>query len=197
MPRKKKYDKTEVVQKAMKAFWNKGYRATTWENLEESMGINPFSIKASFESKEKLFVEVLKAYQEHNEKVIALKLVQSEGNLEDIRSFFQEFVQAVKSGPAPKGCLFANTAAEYSQDKFGAQAGQVKELLLAYFAWLKEVFVQLLEKARDKGQIQPDANPEKYAHYLLGVTEGLAISAKLLSEKALEDYIETSLLAFT
>lgn len=63
MPRKKKYVVDEVIDKAMHAFWSRGYAATSVRTLEKEMGINQFSIYSSFKSKHGVFVEALKKYK--------------------------------------------------------------------------------------------------------------------------------------
>lgn len=55
MPRKKQYNEQEVIEKAMQLFWRNGYETTSVQMLEKEMGINKFSIYASFGSKDGVF----------------------------------------------------------------------------------------------------------------------------------------------
>ena len=199
MPRKKQYDKEEVTQKAMKLFWDQGYKGTTMRDLQEGMGINLFSIYASFENKQGVFLESLNRYMLLNKMVILEPLLSSEGDLADIRRFFYGFVESVKSGRTPNGCLFANTAMEFGQvneeaseeSRFFHQ--QVSEQLSFFFQFLRKAYLGVLEKAYQRGILREKAHIEKYANYLIGCTEGLAVIAKVLDEKTLEDFIETTL----
>jgi len=50
MARKKEYREEEVIEKAMNLFWRNGYESTSMQMLEKEMGINKFSIYASFGS---------------------------------------------------------------------------------------------------------------------------------------------------
>lgn len=87
MARKKKYNEEEVVEKAMNIFWKNGYKATSMKMLEEEMGINKFSIYASFGSKNGLFIESLKQYKLRvNDTVLKFKKGNTERKISD--SFF-------------------------------------------------------------------------------------------------------------
>ena len=63
MARAKQYNEQEVIEKAMSLFWRNGYESTSVRMLEKEMGINQFSIYASFGSKHGVFLESLKCYK--------------------------------------------------------------------------------------------------------------------------------------
>ena len=60
MARKKAYIEEQVIEKAMNLFWRNGYESTSVRMLENEMGINQFSIYASFGSKQGVFKESIK-----------------------------------------------------------------------------------------------------------------------------------------
>lgn len=188
MPRKKQYIKEEVTEKAMKVFWDNGYKATSMRMLEKEMGINLYSIYADFESKEGVFIESLKRYLDLNKVVILKKLLESKGDIDDIQQFFYDFVSSVKSGATPNGCLFANTAME-----IGNTDQKIMHQLDLFFNLLKDAYVRLLTKAKKKKAISNDANIDRYANYLVGATEAISVIAKVLDEDKIKDYIDTSL----
>ena len=51
MPRYKEFDREEVLQKAMIAFRDKGYEATSMQELVDSMEINRFSLYETLDRK--------------------------------------------------------------------------------------------------------------------------------------------------
>jgi len=186
MPRKKEYDPSEVLQKAMYVFWQHGYRSTSLRMLEKELGINQFSIYSSFESKHNLFVEVLKQYRKHMREGIVQILINSEGDLDDIERFFKAFIEAVQNGESPNGCLVANTAAEV-----GSSDNQIHKALKAYFDMMEESFYKLLKKSRSKGQLPKDLDLHKKAKYLVTCTEGLSLSSKVMDESDLQSFISS------
>lgn len=188
--RKKQYIEEEVIEKAANVFWKQGYGATTVRELENEMGINQFSIYSSFGSKKGVFLKALSHYKSKVKKVFLAELIKSDGDIEDIREFFKGFVFSVKSGNTPNGCLMANTAMD-----MGAKDPEVKIQLQLYFVMLKDVFVEVLNKAKNKNQLKEDANVESYANYLLGCIQGLAVTAKVLDEEELHDFIDVAILS--
>ena len=65
MPRHKEFDREEVLLKAMMVFRDKGYEATSMQDLVDHMKINRFSLYETFKSKHELFLEALQAYYEN------------------------------------------------------------------------------------------------------------------------------------
>jgi len=185
MPRNKEYDEDVVAEKAMQVFWDNGYKATSVRALEQAMGINQFSIYSSFKSKQGLFLEVLKKYKELNEEVILKTLIESNGDLEDIRKFYFGFIDSVKGHHKTNGCLFANTTAE-----LGSSDPDVAILLKGHFAVLEGLFQELLIKAKERGNIKKEADTVKLSRYLVTTTEGLTITAKIQDRESLEDFVE-------
>lgn len=188
MPRKKKYIREEVIKKAMKVFWDNGYKGTSMRMLEKEMGINLYSIYADFGNKEGIFLETLARYRKLNKEVILKPLLTSNGDIEDIRIFFNGFIDSVKSGNTPNGCLFANTAME-----IGSTDEKIIIELDVFFRMLKDAYNSLLIKSFENGQLIQIEKLDKYANFLVGATEGVAVIAKVLNRKKLDDFIETTL----
>lgn len=188
MPRKKEYDRDKVLDKAMNLFWLQGYHTTSIRELETAMGINQFSIYSEFENKQGVFVAALDKYMDLNKTVILKGLIESKGQIKDIETFFHGFINAVKSGQAPNGCLFTNTTVE-----IGKEIPEVHNQLRGFFNLLKGIYANLLQKAKSKGELPANADVKKLANYLTGVTEGLAVTAKILRPKELNDFIDISL----
>ncbi|WP_418135168.1 TetR/AcrR family transcriptional regulator [Psychromonas sp. GE-S-Ul-11] len=87
MPRKKSYEDNHVIEKATQLFWRNGYHNTSMSLLESTMGINKFSIYASFGSKQGVFIASLQAYRALHSPAI-IKLKQSDQGLMAIKAFF-------------------------------------------------------------------------------------------------------------
>ncbi|MGD9921955.1 MAG: TetR/AcrR family transcriptional regulator, partial [Pseudorhodoplanes sp.] len=64
MPWEKQFDTDEVLEKAMRAFWDRGYEATSLQDLVDHTGINRGSLYATFGDKHALFIAALRRYDE-------------------------------------------------------------------------------------------------------------------------------------
>jgi TetR/AcrR family transcriptional repressor of nem operon len=56
MSRPKLYDRETVLEKATNLFWEKGFEASSLNELEARTGINKYSIYNEFGNKDKLFL---------------------------------------------------------------------------------------------------------------------------------------------
>ena len=72
MPWEKQYDETDVLERAMKAFWARGYEATSINDLVAATGINRGSLYAGFTDKRGLFMRALDHYdREHRQAFLS------------------------------------------------------------------------------------------------------------------------------
>ena len=181
MPRTKKYNESEVIEKAMNLFWRNGYENTSMQMLEKEMGINKFSIYSSFGNKHGLFLESLKSYRKKMSFIFE-EFQQANNGVEDIKSFFYNSVKACALKGFEKGCLYTNTYHEFA-DK---QDETVSLKINAFMTNLKGLFIEKLSINSDK-----DAETiAKQANYLVLAKHGLAVAARVNTQEEIEDYIE-------
>lgn len=181
MARNKKYKEEEVVEKAMRLFWRNGYENTSMQMLEKEMGINKFSIYASFGNKHGLFLASLKNYRAKR-KAMFDQLIQSTNGLEDIKQFFYNSVNVCQEEGNEKGCLATNTYNEFAtkEDEI------VNNQMTTFMNGLKDIFIEKLK-------MDPSKDEEtiiKQANYLLLAKHGLAAATRVNNPKEIEDYIE-------
>ncbi|MFW6095485.1 MAG: TetR/AcrR family transcriptional regulator [Bacteroidota bacterium] len=189
MPRSKAYNKDEVLEKAMQVFWNHGYEATSVRLLEKEMGINQFSIYASFDNKKKLFIEALKKYREFVKNKRFQPLLRENARLSDLKKFFDSIIRQGKQEETKRGCLVVNTTGE-----LGNRDSEIASELQHYFNFIREMIKKVLRNSVDAGEISEEADLEKYSNYLLGVMQGLSVGEKILTEKQVKDIIDMTFL---
>ena len=68
MPWQKSFDSDAVLQKAMEAFWARGYEATSMQDLVHCMGIGRGSLYATFGDKRTLFIQALRRYDQRHRR---------------------------------------------------------------------------------------------------------------------------------
>ncbi len=170
MGRKKTYDEAEALNKAMLLIWRKGYEAVSTRELATEMGINPFSLYASFESKEVLFERAMAFYyQSIVHDWIAKPLRRPGAGKAALREFFEIFVDQ-GSGEYPAGCLIFNT--------MSIDAGQnpaIKAIIEKYETLLTESFAKIIR--HDFPQASAAETTSK-ATLLLCLLAGIAIKKR-------------------
>ncbi|QIE58490.1 TetR/AcrR family transcriptional regulator [Rasiella rasia] len=181
MARKKEYNEAVVVEKAMNLFWRNGYETTSMQMLEKEMGINKFSIYASFGNKHGLFLESLKSYKTKVNSIFET-FKNSNNGVEDIKTFFYNSVKVCTKKGNQKGCLYTNTYYEFSEK----QDKQINEQMTAFMNNLKELFIEKLRLDSNKDE----ETIVKQANYLVLAKHGLAAATRVNTQKEIEDYIE-------
>ncbi|WP_421803267.1 TetR/AcrR family transcriptional regulator [Flagellimonas sp.] len=181
MPRTKQYKEQEVVEKAMQLFWRNGYETTSMHMLEKQMRINKFSIYASFGSKDGVFLESIKCYEQQLNRLID-KLEKSSNGADGIKEYFRDFLEFSKDNGRGKGCLITNTANEIGQDA----DEKIKKVLTDFLKRVRTVFAQLLEQDRTKNLELIAAQ----ADYLIISMFGLSSASRVFGPDQMENYIE-------
>ena len=183
MPRTKAFDPDTALQKAMQVFWERGYDATSIEDLVQTMGINRFSLYSTFGDKHQLFVAVLERYCATIVADLMAELEQAAG-LVAIRRFFMRLVDVFASAQGWRGCLITNTAVELAPHDPQAAAK-----VQAYVVRLEEAFYRVLLQAQQAQQLPATHACRDLARFLVGSALGLGVLAKTSpGRQALEGY---------
>ncbi len=116
MARPREFDIADAVEKAMNAFWARGYNGTSLPDLLDAMKITRGSLYKAFGSKKQLFLQSLALYDDHYVKpsVAMLQDVSMSGE-HRLEKVFSGSVAVVENGDR-RGCLLCNTSAGASSE---------------------------------------------------------------------------------
>ena len=89
MARTKCFNRDEALEKAIGAFWAKGYEATSVQDLVDCMGINRGSLYDTFGDKHKLFLEALDRYGKGS--LLRADALRQKGDAREILTRFMYF----------------------------------------------------------------------------------------------------------
>lgn len=191
MPRRKEFDREEVLLKAMMVFRDKGYEATSMQDLVDHMKINRFSLYETFKSKHELFLEALQAFSENVTIPFLNRLKDSNEGLKVIETTLMELVSRIKSGQSSNGCLMCNTIAE-----LGAKKDKRTTIILdTHLKTVEGNFYAALSRAKELGEISEDVDAREYAKLLVAYMTGLLSIAKILSGKELRKSVKATIAA--
>ena len=119
------FDRDDVLDRAMRLFWERGYEATSVSELTEAMGITPPTLYSFFGDKKQLFLEAVNRYQTGPGCFGAKALTEEPTAERSIRRLLTEAVDSFANPRGPKGCLVvlgATNCAADSNDVFRALA---------------------------------------------------------------------------
>ena len=189
MPRPKAFDPDAALQRAMHVFCERGYEATSVQDLVEGMGINRFSLYSTFGDKHQLFVAVLERYCATIGANLVGELEHSAAGLPAIRQFFTRLVDFFASAQGWRGCLMTNTAVELA-----SHDPQAAAKVQAYVVRLEEAFYRVLLQAQRTQQRATAYTCRDLARFLTGSALGLGVLAKTSpGRQALEGYLSVIL----
>ncbi|MEJ2538845.1 MAG: TetR/AcrR family transcriptional regulator [Gemmatimonadota bacterium] len=173
MPRPPSYDRTRLLDQAIRVFWEKGYGGTSIRDLVDATGVQRYGLYESFGDKHGLFLASLERYQDTVISGLLRELEAPGAALPEIESFLDRLARTAARPGAARGCLLCNTAAELGDDDPEAAAR-----VDGYSRRLVKAFQAALIRARTLGQVSDDLNADRTARFLTGVVVGGSIHAR-------------------
>ncbi|GAA4795516.1 TetR/AcrR family transcriptional regulator [Actinomycetospora chlora] len=168
MPRPREFDEERVVLAVRDAFWDRGYAATSMDDLLRASGLGKGSLYGAFGDKHRLFLRVLRDYDDANLRGLRERLESAPRGVDLVH----EFVLGVAGDPtgaaARRGCLLANSTAELatSTPDVAAEARRSYDAITA-------ILTEALERAQREGDVDPGADAAETARAVLAAQLGL------------------------
>ncbi|MEM7225063.1 MAG: TetR/AcrR family transcriptional regulator [Pseudomonadota bacterium] len=180
MPWEKQFDSEAALEAAMKAFWARGYEATSMQDLTERMGINRASLYATFGNKHSLFLAALRRYDQHHRAEYLAGLAARHTPKAAILTTFDNVIHEATENGARDGCLLVNTALELSphDPKIAAVVGQALSEVEVFFR-------ERVAAGQATGEIPAHLDAAETARALLGLFMGLRVLTRSRPEPAL------------
>lgn len=167
------YDNRDVVEKAQKVFWTKGYTATSLEEVLTAMGIGSGSFYNAFKGgKKELFS---KAIQQRREAFLAFKnlLRESDAPIDLIKDFFRSIATADKQTHL-QGCIIANTVVEMAYvDK------DLEKEAVDILKEVEQLYTSTIRQAQQNGTLKNQTDPEILGRYLITLWNGMNVTRRM------------------
>ncbi len=148
MPWEKQFDTEEVLDRAMRAFWARGYEATSMQDLVDCTGVNRGSLYATYGDKHTLFLAALRMY---DEKMRGKLLADIEARYEPrdaVRQLFLVFAANVSESGGNRGCFLTNSALELA-----AHDPQVAKIVAHAQEEIEAFFARMIKQGKTRGEI--------------------------------------------
>jgi AcrR family transcriptional regulator len=162
--RRRRFDKEQALEAAMKVFWRNGFAGTSMSDLTEALGVNKPSLYAAFGNKEQLFHRALQYYGEHLVRPHLERLAGPEDTplRQRLSAYLHSVARMLTDPTLPGGCFIAQTAGECLSH---AVPRTTATTMAKANANAVEALAALL--ARDAGSLPSDTSPRDYALYIL------------------------------
>jgi TetR/AcrR family transcriptional repressor of nem operon len=171
MPRHKEFDPDHAMQEAMEAFWERGYAATSVNDLLEEMGLNRGSLYGTFGDKKQLFLGVLEKYYEQRGHDIADLLAKHDSPRAALRALVEHVACDCTSAAGRRGCLAAKAAMELApHDK------EVADWLKRFHNRNVAMVASVIERGQEQGEISRKFEPRDAARFVLNSLAGMRVT---------------------
>lgn len=189
MGRPREFDAAAVLDAALDVFWEKGYEATTTQDLCTRTGLGRGSLYNAFGSKHRLYEEAVRRYAE-TWAARQLALLAQPGNAwERLRRLMVGVIDADLADPGRRGCLALNAAAEVS-----GRSGAVPASLRTQFRDLEDALTDVVAAGQRAGELRADRPARQVARVVQSTYYGLRALAKVSDDRAaLLDVVEGTL----
>jgi AcrR family transcriptional regulator len=172
MARTKIFDPAQALEAAMDVFWNKGYEATSLDDLLTAMKIGRQSMYDTFGDKKQLYLAALGHYADTGSEALRRRLSAGPSALGAIGAFLQDVARS-DAGQRERGCLAVNAVAE-----FGKADPEVYAFTERTQRMTERIFAEALARAREEGELPGGVDLDAAAHFIHTAIRGMRISAK-------------------
>jgi TetR/AcrR family transcriptional repressor of nem operon len=179
MARNKAFDPQERLEKAQDLFIEKGYSATSMQDLVDGMQLNRASIYDTYGDKHALFQQCLKNYAK--DQMQGFKQCCKETSpLAAVEHIMRSTLDKCQKGKT--SCLMVKTSFEMASMDEG-----IKEMVQQEAKQRIAVLQDLLEKAKELKEIPADKDPATLAQFLYASFSSLWMMDVLFNDKRMLD----------
>ncbi|KFF02932.1 TetR/AcrR family transcriptional regulator [Flavobacterium reichenbachii] len=182
------FNEEQLIEKAQKVFWEKGFNATSLEDLLQAMQIGSGSFYNTFKGGKKEVFSKAVQLRRRGLSDFKKELMQSESPIDLIKDFFRSLAQTDRYTHL-LGCLIVNTIIEmtFVDDTFEDEAVSVlKEM--------EQLYIWAIAKAQQEGKMKNQTSPEILGRYLVTFWSGFNVIRRMYPDnEVLKTQIEMQL----
>ncbi|MCW2118070.1 TetR/AcrR family transcriptional regulator [Flavobacterium sp. 7A] len=184
--RPKHFEEEELIDRAIIAFWQKGYTATSAKDLLEAMEIGQGSFYLTFKGgKKELYKKSLLHFSEKNSKIFLKNLRDTDQPIAFIKSFFYGLTD-YSVHQKMNGCYLGNALVELSN--LDPETKIISGNLLTQ---LQLNFEEAMHRAQELGQLDAHKSPKLIASFLINFWNGINVTQRMQNDKtAIKELID-------
>ncbi|ADP19996.1 bacterial regulatory protein, TetR family protein 31 (plasmid) [Achromobacter xylosoxidans A8] len=170
--RTKAFEPDEIADAAMEVFWQRGYTATSVQDLVEGTGLSRSSLYSTFENKQGLYQQALHRYQAVT--TANVELLAGPGSPRVlIGQLLMRIVEDELGDPQRRGCLVANASLELA-----GQDEAVAGLVAHNFQRLQTALEKLIQRGQQSGEVAAGKSARALARSFVNTMQGLRVLSK-------------------
>ncbi len=173
MPKVKRFNKEEVLEKAMTLFWKKGYHQTSIQDMVAYLEISRSSLYDTFGGKRKLFYRAFDRYRISHYEGLQHFLHEQQQIKITLRGIFERVIMMNDADVECKGCLIANSTTELLPDDPFLQ-----NIITEHKQNMEGLFCEFLQKGINSGEIPKGKDIKTISRLLYTLLTGIRVVGK-------------------
>src|SRR5580658_5640557 len=151
MARPKEFDQEKALHRAISIFSQKGFAATSTDDLMRAMDVGRQSMYDTFGDKRALFLKALEVYVTESVHAIRVELEKPGSALSSVQNALVTFAERDDLSSA-EGCMGLNAISE-----FGQRDSEVTRITRNAAQLQRHALMLTLARAKNQGELNPDA----------------------------------------
>jgi AcrR family transcriptional regulator len=172
MGRPASFDRAETLETIQSVFWDKGYSATSLDDIMQSTGLGKGSLYGAFGSKQEMY---LLAFTDYCAWAVTDLEERLRGDDADAIVRLRAYLQSAAKGGANarRGCMLGNGTAEIA-----GRFPDVDKVIDRTFKAMEREIVRCVRQAQNAGDIAADRDARTIGVTLLAVVRGMGSLAQ-------------------
>ncbi|MDT0548763.1 TetR/AcrR family transcriptional regulator [Streptomyces lonegramiae] len=173
MVRPRNFDENQVLESVREQFWERGYAATSLQDLMATTGLGKGSLYGAFGDKRQLFLHVLDSYREEQLTSVRQILTGQGRALERLTQLLEGAANGFAEDAQRRGCFMVNSTSElHGQDP------EVASRARTTYQGVEDFLIACVRDAQREGDLDQTADPQELGRLLLAVLQGIEFLAK-------------------
>jgi AcrR family transcriptional regulator len=172
MARPREFDEREVLDRALEAFWARGYEGTSIGDLTRATGLVRASLYGAFGDKQKLYERALAHYVARLGEMLPAPASGGSARA-NIRAMFESYLRLTCPSRGPHGCFLMIAAGDGPAES---------DLAARLSRQSRAAFVKLLRaelrRGAESGELSSSVDPARLAPVLMLLLHGIAAAAR-------------------
>jgi TetR/AcrR family transcriptional regulator, transcriptional repressor for nem operon len=172
MARPKEFDQEKALRKAVRLYSQKGFAATSTDELMRVMDLGRQSMYDTFGDKRTLFLRALEMYVTESVQSIAVELKRHGSALSVVRTAIVTFAER-KDLSSAQGCMGLNAISE-----FGQRDADVMRIIGNAARAQRRTLMDVFARAKIQGELGSNADLDAMADFFESTLVGIRMAAK-------------------
>jgi AcrR family transcriptional regulator len=171
--RPREFDRDKALERAMLAFWQRGYEGTSRADLVQALGIASARIYAAFGSKQDLVREAVQRYEAGDGGFADRAMAQEPRVRDALARVLRDAVATYTDDAHPLGCMVVTAATNCAEEN-----EEVAAWLAGHRRQRTQSLVDRLQQALDEGELRAGTNVQALGDFYATQLHGISVQAR-------------------